>query len=85
MYVHMQLIHFVVQKKLIENCKIIILQLKKNYCGTFLQVQWLGLRASTAGGIGSALGQGTKILHATRPKKKKRERMYQQVIQDSAT
>ena len=29
MYVHMQLIHFVVQKKLIEHCKIIILQLKK--------------------------------------------------------
>ena len=43
------------------------------YCGTFLVVQWLGLQASTAGGIGSIPGQGTKILHATQPKKKKRE------------
>jgi len=44
------------------------------YCGTFLQVQWLGLQASTAGGIGSTLGQGTKILHATQPKKKREKR-----------
>ena len=43
-------------------------------CGAFLLVQWLGLQASTAGGIGSILGQGTKILHATQPKKKSEER-----------
>ena len=27
-------------------------------------VQWLGLHASTAGGVGSIPGWGTKILHA---------------------
>ena len=30
--------------------------------GNFLAVQWLGLHTSTAGGTGSILGQGTKIL-----------------------
>ena len=29
--------------------------------GTSLEVQWLGLHASTAGGMGSIPGQGTKI------------------------
>ena len=32
--------------------------------GTSLAVQWLRLRASTAGGMGSIPGQGTKIPHA---------------------
>ena len=32
--------------------------------GTSLVVQWLGLRASTAGGTGSIPGQGTKIPQA---------------------
>ena len=31
-----------------------------------LVVQWLGLQASTAGGMSSIPGQGTKILQATR-------------------
>ena len=31
---------------------------------TSLVVQWLRLRASTAGGMGSIPGWGTKILHA---------------------
>ena len=30
MYVHLQLIHFVVQQKLTQHCKAVILQLKKN-------------------------------------------------------
>ena len=34
--------------------------------GIPLVVQWLGLRASTAGGTGSIPGGGTKILQATR-------------------
>ena len=42
----------------------------KNILGTSLVVQWLGLRASTAGGTGLIPGQGTKILHAAWPKKK---------------
>ena len=33
--------------------------------GTSLAVQWLGLRASTAGDTGSIPGWRTKILHAT--------------------
>ena len=41
--------------------------------GSSLAVQWLGLRASTAGGTGSIPGQGTKIPHAmVCPKKKKK-------------
>ena len=34
--------------------------------GTSLAVQWLGLRASTAGDTGSTPGWGTKIPHAVR-------------------
>ena len=36
-------------------------------------VQCLRLRASTAGGMGQITGQGTKIPHATWPKKKLKE------------
>ena len=45
---------------------------KENVDGDFLAVQWLGLRASTAGGTGSIPGRGTKIPHAehmVQPKK----------------
>ena len=35
-------------------------------------VQWLGLRASTAGGVGLIPGQGTKIMHVVWQKKKKK-------------
>ena len=42
--------------------------------GNSLAVQWLGLRASTAGGMESIPCQGTKILHATwQGQKKKKE------------
>ena len=43
--------------------------------GTSLVVQWLRLRASTAGDAGSIPGWGTKILHAAwcSQKKKKKE------------
>ena len=42
--------------------------------GTFLVVQWLRLPASTAGGMGSIPGPGTKIPHATwRSQKKKKK------------
>ena len=38
-------------------------------------VQWLRVHASTAGGMGSIPGQGTKILHAAQcEKKRKKER-----------
>ena len=33
--------------------------------GTSLEVQWLGLQASTAGAPGSIPGRGTKILQAS--------------------
>ena len=42
-----------------------------NKLGTSLVVQWLRLRASTAGGTGLIPGWGTKIPHAVWPKKKK--------------
>ena len=42
--------------------------------GNSLEVQWLRLRPSTAGGTGSIPGQGTKILHTTRHSQKMRER-----------
>ena len=38
--------------------------------GTSLVVQWLRLGASTAGGMGSIPGQGTKIPHASRRSQK---------------
>ena len=47
-------------------------ELKTFYCKmlplgwNFLAVQWLGLHASTAEGMGSIPGQGTKIPHAVR-------------------
>ena len=47
--------------------------LQKLFLGTSLAVHWLRLHASTAGGMGSIPGWGTKIPHATRktwPKKK---------------
>ena len=45
-----------------KNCILLILKLS-NF-GTSLVVQWLRLRASTAGGAGSIPGRGTKIPHA---------------------
>ena len=39
--------------------------------GDFLAAQWLRLRASNEGGMGSTPGRVTKIPHATWPKKKK--------------
>ena len=42
--------------------------------GTSLAVQWLRLRASTAGGMCSISGQGTKILHAHAAWPKKKEK-----------
>ena len=38
--------------------------LESPFIGTSLEVQWLRLCASTAGGMGSIPGQGPKILHA---------------------
>ena len=35
-----------------------------------LEIQWLGLRASTAGGTGSIPGLGSKILHAAHQSQK---------------
>ena len=43
--------------------------LRKKLNGDSWVVQWLGLRAPNAGGVGSIPGQGTKILHAAWPAK----------------
>ena len=42
--------------------------------GTFLVVQWLGLHASTAGGVGLIPSWGTKTPHAMRHGQKKRKK-----------
>ena len=50
--------------------------LKWSYEGNFLEVKWLGLWASSAGGLGSIPGLGTKILqvvwHSQKKEKKKK-------------
>ena len=38
--------------------------IRKQTFGNSLAVQWLGLRASTAGGMGSFHGRGAKIPHS---------------------
>ena len=43
---------------------------KSDNSGTSLEVQWLRLRSSEAGGAGSIPGPGAKIPHAPQPKKK---------------
>ena len=40
--------------------------------GTSLPVQWLGLRASTAGGAGSIPGRGTRMPHAVQHGQRKK-------------
>ena len=44
--------------------------------GTSLVVQWLGLHASTTGGLGLIANWGTKILYATWHGKKKKLYIY---------
>ena len=44
-----------------------------NIQGTCLVVQWLGFHAPDAGGVGSVIGQGTKILHAPQGRQKKKK------------
>ena len=51
---------------------------KNKQPGTSLVAQWLRLHTSTTGGMGSIPGQGTKISHATQPKKKERKKEKEQ-------
>ena len=46
-------------------------KIKNTGIGTSLVVQWLRLRAPTAGGTGSMPGWGTKVSHVVRPKQNK--------------
>ena len=51
--------------------------------GDFPSGQWLRLQASTAGGVGSIPGQGTKIPHDTwlsQKKKKKNRHAFQPLM-----
>ena len=50
-----------------------LLKQKRDITGTSLAVQWLGLRASTAGVMGSTSGRGSKITHAMRRRPKKKQ------------
>ena len=49
---------------------------KRGEIGSSLAVQWLRLHASTAGGVGSIPGQGTKILHAASLDQRVRKRKF---------
>ena len=54
--------------------------IRKDTRGTSLAVQWLRLHTSSAGGMGSIPGRGTKIPHAVQggqKKKKTQESLYQ--------
>ena len=46
--------------------------------GNSLEVQWLGIHTSTAGGTGSIPGRGTKIPHAARRSQKQTKKKTQQ-------
>ena len=48
--------------------------------GTPLAVQWLGLRASTAGGAGSIPGPGSGITHAAQRSQKEEKRKKIELI-----
>ena len=51
-----------------------IAKIKKTAKGTSLVVQWLGLWASSTGGMGSIPGWGTKIPHAAQLSQKKKKK-----------
>ena len=58
-----------------------MLEKKKEYnTGNSLAVQWLGLRAPTAEGVGLIPGQGTKIPQATRRGQKKKKKKKRSTI-----
>ena len=60
--------------------------LKKKNHGSSLEVQWLGLCAPTAGGMGSIPGHGTKIPQAAwRGQKKKNKEKTLQTSQSPNT
>ena len=52
-------------------CSLILSKAVKKNHGNSLVVQWLALQASTARGMGSIPGWGTKTLYATWPKTNK--------------
>ena len=52
--------------------------------GTSLAVQWLRIRASTAGGAGSIPGQGTKIPRATEHSQKRKKKKNSKKIWNCA-
>ena len=53
--------------------------------GTSLEVQWLRLHASNAGGAGSIFGRGTKIPHVSgcsqKVKKKEKKKVWSQDLE----
>ena len=62
------------QKNSVRNINDWLGKLFKNYMrGTSPSVQWLRLFASMAGGLGSILGWGTKILNASSCSQKKKD------------
>ena len=71
--IHAYSFFYILIKKNFFSVPILFNVFKKHFksFGNTLGVQWLGLRASTAGGTGSIPGVGTRILHVTRRSQKK--------------
>ena len=66
--------------KSLENTEKPRAEVREEFChfGTSLVVQWLRLCAPNAGDMGSIPGQGTKIPHACRARKKKKRQTKKQ-------
>ena len=55
------------------------MQIKTTMRGTSLEAQWLRLHASTAGGVGSIPGWGTKIPHVMQHGQNKTKKNYNEI------
>ena len=56
------------------------IQNQKKFAGTSLAVQWLGLHASTTGGMGLIPSRRTKIPHAVRSKETTKKEICRPVV-----
>ena len=71
------------QKPRIAKKQIQILKNQFKKMENYLEVQWIGLWASTAGNMVLIPGQGTKILQAVQHGQKKKKQLKNKVVQPS--
>ena len=62
----------------------LILRIKEKVCGNSLAVQWLGLHAFTAKGLGSVPGRGTRIPQAVRCGQKQKKSGRPHILENIA-